>query len=179
MDPLRYPIGHFQAPENIDENHIQAWIAEIEALPGDLRRVVEPLSESQLDTPYRPGGWTIRQVVHHLPDSHMNSFIRFKWALTEDSPQIKGYFEDRWAKLPDYSSVPISVSLDLLESLHQRWVVLLRSLGPEDLSREFIHPESGSTSLVESIGAYGWHGRHHLAHIEETVSREGWGSGFV
>ena len=112
LDRLRYPIGQFEAPSHIDENHLQSWIAEIEALPGDLRRVVEPLSESQLDTRYRPGGWTIRQVVHHLPDSHINSFIRFKWALTEDSPQIKAYFEDRWAKLPDYSSVPISVSLD-------------------------------------------------------------------
>ena len=174
LDKLRYPIGHFTAPANIDESQIQSWISDIEALPEDLRGIVERLSESQLDTPYRPGGWTIRQVVHHLPDSHMNSFIRFKWALTEDRPTIKAYFEDRWAKLSDYSSVPVSVSLGLLESLHRRWVGLLRSLGPEDLNREFVHPEAGSTSLVVSIGAYAWHGRHHLAHIENTVRREGW-----
>ncbi len=174
LDELRYPIGHFNTPETIDESQIQSWISDIEALPEDLRQIVERLSESQLDTPYRPGGWTIRQVVHHLPDSHMNSFIRFKWALTEDRPQIKAYFEDRWAELPDYSSVQVSVSLGLLESLHRRWVGLLRSLGPEDLNREFVHPEAGPTSLVVSIGAYAWHGRHHLDLIEKTVRREGW-----
>ena len=173
-EKLRYPIGRFQVPATIDENQIQAWIGDIEILPADLRRRVEPLSESQLDTRYRPEGWTIRQVVHHLPESHMNSFIRFKWALTEDSPEIKSYFEERWAELGDYSSVPVSVSLRLLESLHQRWVGLLRSLGPEDLSREFIHPDSGLTNLAENIGVYAWHGRHHLAHVEQTVHREGW-----
>ena len=174
LDELRYPIGQFQAPAHIDDQQIQSWIDDIETLPADFRRLVELLSESQLDTRYRPDGWTLRQVVHHLPESHMNSFIRFKWALTEDSPEIKAYFEERWAELGDYSSVPVQVSLGLLESLHQRWVGLLRSLGPEDLSREFIHPDSGLTNLAENIGAYAWHGRHHLAHIEQTVHREGW-----
>ena len=173
-DELQYPIGHFNTPETIDESQIQSWISDIEALPEDLRPIVERLSESQLDTPYRPGGWTIRQVVHHLPDSHMNGFIRLKWALTEDRPQIKPYFEDRWANLEDYSSVSVSVSLGLLEALHERWVGLLRSLGPEELDRGFIHPESGPTKLAEHIGAYAWHGRHHLAHIETAVRREGW-----
>ena len=174
LDELRYPIGHFNTPETIDESQIQTWISDIEALPEDLRRIVERLSESQLDTLYRPGGWTIRQVVHHLPDSHMNAFVRFKWALTEDRPRIKTYFEDRWASLSDYSSVPISVSLGFLGALHERWVGLLRCLGPEDLDREFIHPESGPTKLAENIGVYAWHGRHHLAHIENTVRQEGW-----
>ncbi len=150
LDELQYPIGHFNVPASIDESQIQTWISDIEALPEDLRRVVERLSESQLDMPYRPGGWTIRQVVHHLPDSHMNAFVRFKWALTEDRPRIKTYFEDRWASLSDYSSVPISVSLGFLEALHERWVGLLRCLGPEDLDREFIHPESGPTRAVSS-----------------------------
>ena len=175
LEELRYPIGRFQAPAHIDEGQIQAWIRDIEALPGDLQRQVEWLSESQLNTQYRPEGWTIRQVVHHIPDSHMNSFIRFKWALTEDCPEIKAYFEERWAELGDYSSVPVAVSLALLESLHQRWAGLLRSLGPEDLKREFVHPETGSAAnLAETIGAYVWHGRHHLAHIEKTIHREGW-----
>ena len=133
MEELRYPIGRFQVPAGVEEGHIQAWIRDIEALPGDLRQRVEPLSESQLNTRYRPEGWTIRQVVHHIPDSHMNSFIRFKWALTEDRPRIKAYDEERWAELGDYSSVSVTVSLFLLESLHQRWVGLLRSLGPEDV----------------------------------------------
>ena len=175
VEELRYPIGRFQVPADVEKGHIQAWIRDIEALPGDLRQRVEPLSESQLNTRYRPEGWTIRQVVHHIPDSHMNSFIRFKWALTEDRPRIKAYDEERWAEFGDYSSVSVTVSLFLLESLHQRWVGLLRSLGPEDLEREFIHPETGSvTNLAENIGAYAWHGRHHLAHIEQTIQREGW-----
>jgi hypothetical protein len=177
LEELRYPIGRFQAPANIDDNQIQDWIDDIETLPADLRKLIEPLFESQLDTQYRPDGWTIRQVVHHLPESHMNSFIRFKWALTEDSPQIKTYLEERWAELGDYSSVSVSVSLRLLESLHQRWVGLLRSMGPEDLRREFIHPDSGLANLTESIGAYAWHGRHHLAHVEQTIHREGWDRG--
>ena len=113
-------------------------------------------------------------MIHHLPDSHINSFIRFKWALTEDRPEIKPYFEDRWAELADYSVAPVSASLDLLDGLHQRWVALLRSLTGQDLERTFIHPESGLVNLPETIGSYAWHGRHHLAHIRETIRREGW-----
>ncbi|MEE8349183.1 MAG: putative metal-dependent hydrolase [Acidobacteriota bacterium] len=174
LKELRYPIGRFLAPAEVGDDQIRAWIDDIETLPEDLRQLVAPLSESQLDARYRPEGWTIREVVHHLPESHMNSFIRFKWALTEDSPEIKPYFEERWAELGDYSSVPVTVSLQLLESLHQRWVGLLRSLGWADLNREFVHPDSGLTNLAETIGTYAWHGRHHLAHIKQTVHREGW-----
>ena len=174
LEKLRYPIGRFESPSRIDQHQIERWIGDIESLPADLRRAVNSLTDSQLDTPYRPGGWTIRQVIHHLPDSHMNSFIRFKWALTEDRPEIKAYFEDRWAELPDYSAAPVSASLDLLEALHRRWVALLRSLTRKDLDRIFIHPESGPANLAETIGSYAWHGRHHLAHIQEVIRREGW-----
>ncbi|MDE2667516.1 MAG: bacillithiol transferase BstA [Acidobacteriota bacterium] len=174
LESLRYPIGQFEPPSRIDEGQIERWISDIETLPADLRRIVTGLTETQLDTPYRPGGWTIRQVIHHLPDSHMNSFIRFKWALTEDRPKIKAYFEDRWAELPDYAVTPVLTSLDLLEALHRRWVALLRSLTRQDLDRTFNHPESGPANLAETIGSYAWHGRHHLAHIRETIRREGW-----
>ena len=174
LEKLRYPIGRFEPPSRIDRDQIGRWISDIEALPADLRRTVRGLTDTQLNTPYRPGGWTIRQVIHHLPDSHINSFIRFKLALTENRPEIKPYFEDRWAELPDYSMTPVSASLDLLEGLHQRWVALLRSLTRQDLERTFIHPESGLVKLPETIGSYAWHGRHHLAHIREAIRREGW-----
>jgi len=152
---------------------VNGWIDDIAALPADLRRVVSTLSERQLDTPYRPGGWTVRQVVHHLPDSHMNSFVRFKWALTERRPMIKAYDEKGWAVLPDYRG-PIADSLDMLKALHRRWVRLLRSLRWLELQREFVHPESGPSTLAVTIGAYAWHGQHHLAHIERLLEREGW-----
>jgi hypothetical protein len=175
-DDLRYPIGRFTAPEVVSPAQLAAWIDDIERLPAILRSVVEPLSAEQLETPYRPGGWNVRQVVHHLPDSHLNSFIRFKWALTESRPTIKTYFEDRWANLPDYSKVPVTTSLRLLEALHERWVGLLRALGPADLQREFVHPELGTIRLDVNIGLYAWHGRHHTAHITGLVEREGWDS---
>jgi len=154
--------------------HVTTWIDDIASLPDALRRAVTPLDESQLDTPYRPEGWTIRQVVHHVPDSHMNSFIRFKWALTEDRPIIKPYDEQAWAALPDCLTMPIAPSLDLLDTLHVRWVALLRRLSWDQLQREFVHPDSGPASLAETVGAYAWHGRHHLAHIEGLVRRKGW-----
>ena len=174
LEELRFPIGRFRPPAKTDDSQIRAWIDDIEALPADLGQAVEPLSESQLDTPYRPQGWTLRQVVHHLPESHINAFVRFKWTLTEDSPRIKPYSEDRWAKLSDYSVVPVTVSLTLLDALHRRWVGLLRSLAAEDLKREFIHPDSGPANLAATIPLYAWHGRHHLAHIEQTIQRQGW-----
>lgn len=170
---LRYPIGPFVPPASIAPTHVQGWIDDIAALPADLRRAVEPLTDGQLDTPYRPGGWTARQVVHHLPDSHMNSLFRFKWALTEDRPLIKAYDENGWAALPDCRG-PIGYSLDLLATLHARWVDLLRNLSWTQLQREFVHPESGAATLAVTVGSYAWHGRHHLAHIERLIEREGW-----
>ena len=176
LDDLRYPIGRFAAPDAISPAHVQEWIADIARLPADLRSAVEPLTAAQLDTPYRPGGWTVRQVVHHLADSHMNSVIRFKWALTEERPAIKAYYEDRWAELADYTAVPVSTALALLDALHARWVGLLRTLDPAALKREFVHPESGPVRLERNVGIYAWHGRHHLAHITRLAEREGWRS---
>jgi len=173
-EKLRYPLGRFAPPEDVSPPRVDAWIEEIERFPAALRSVIEPLSREQLDTPYRPAGWTVRQVVHHLADSHLNSFVRFKLALTEDRPTIKPYFEDRWAELPDTARVPVEVSLRLLEALHTRWVGLLRALGPADLRREFVHPESGPVRLDAYIALYAWHGRHHLAHVTGVAAREGW-----
>ena len=173
-DSLRFPLGPFEAPATIDPEQVAAWIDEIERLPAELRVAVAPLSEPQLDTRYRPGGWTLRQVVHHLADSHLNSIIRFKWALTEERPTIKPYFEDRWAELADYQG-PVEGSLALLEALHARWVVLLRSLGPDQLRRAFHHPELGAdVPLDRNVGLYAWHGRHHLAHVTGLIERSSW-----
>ena len=170
---LRYPIGQFAPADPVTQAQVDAWIDDIAALPADLSRAVSALTERQLNTPYRPGGWTVRQVVHHLPDSHMNSLVRFKWALTEDRPVIKAYDEKGWAMLTD-SREPIAHSLDLLDALHRRWVSLLRDLSWPQLQREFVHPESGPASLAVTAGAYAWHGRHHLAHIQRLIDREGW-----
>lgn len=174
MDDLRYPIGPFSPPEVIDDDVVQRWIDEIEAFPAQLRAAVDGFTEEQFETSYRPGGWTVRQVVHHVGDSHLNSIIRFKWALTEDTPTIKPYFEERWAELPDYHLVPIETSLNFLTYLHARWVPLLRALTQEDLARTFIHPESGVVSVAQNIGLYAWHGLHHLAHITHLKERMGW-----
>ena len=170
---LRYPIGEFSPPDPLEREQVDAWTDDIAALPADLRRTVSALTDHQLDTPYRPDGWTVRQVVHHLPDSHMNSLIRFKWALTEERPLIKAYDEKSWAVLPD-SREPIAGSLDLLDALHGRWVGLLRGLSWDQLRREFVHPESGPATLAVTVGSYAWHGRHHLAHIERLIQREVW-----
>lgn len=177
MDDLRYPIGRFAIEGEVTVEGVAAWVEDIAALPGDLRRTVSPLAGGQLDTPYRPGGWTVRQVVHHLADSHMNSYIRFKLALTEDRPVIKAYDEKRWAELAD-NEEPVGASLDLLAGLHRRWVDLLRGLSWEELQREFVHPESGASRLAVMVGAYAWHGRHHLAHIQRLLERKGWSGGF-
>jgi hypothetical protein len=165
LENLKYPIGNFESTETLNLALVQSCISEIESLPAKLKKEVEHFSDAQLDTPYRPGGWTIRQVVHHLADSHMNSLIRFKLALTEDNPVIKPYLEDKWAELAD-SKLPVNISLQLLEGLHIRLFTLLKSLSPEELNRTYIHPESKKQwRLYDVIGLYAWHGNHHLAHI--------------
>ncbi len=161
---LQYPVGKFQWTGALTAGERDALIDEIEATPAKLRAAVAGLSEAQLDIPYRPGGWTVRQVVHHLADSHMNSYIRFKLALTESEPAIKGYDQDLWAALPDTKG-PIDVSLSLLDALHRRWVLLLRSLWPEDFARTLVHSEDGNVSLDRNLALYAWHGRHHIGHI--------------
>lgn len=171
-EDLRYPIGEFErydvTPE-IRRNLIDA----IAACPAGVRKAVDGLSDEQLDTPYRPDGWTVRQTVHHIPDSHLNSYCRFKLALTENNPEIRAYYEDRWAELAD-SKLPIDVSLDLLENVHSRWVTLLNSLTDEDCVRKLRHPESGEWTVGEFIALYAWHGRHHTAHITGLRDRMGW-----
>ncbi len=171
---LRYPIGPFQYDGTHTAEQRQRLIDQIAATPGKLRAAVDGLSSQQLDTPYRPGGWTVRQLVHHLPDSHLNSYIRFRLALTEDQPTIKPYYEDRWAELEDARHGPIDLSLALLEALHHRWVLLLRSLKAQDFARTFMHPELGVVSLDQNVGIYAWHGRHHVAHITSLRQRRGW-----
>ncbi|AIQ47115.1 metal-dependent hydrolase [Paenibacillus sp. FSL R7-0273] len=170
---LRYPIGPFEHAGEITAGVTTAWIKEIEELPGQLREAVKELNNEQLDTAYRPGGWSVRQVVHHIADSHMNAYVRFKLALTENQPVIKPYDEAEWAGLPDYA-LPVEPSLLLIENLHQRWVTVLHELTPADLEKTFIHPESGVVSLGRNIGIYAWHGKHHLAHITSLYSRLGW-----
>ncbi len=174
LEHLRYPTGRFEPPAEISQSQRELWIAELEALPSRLREATERLSDEQLDNPYRPGGWTVRQVVHHLPDSHLNSYTRFRLALTEDAPTIRTYHEELWAELPDARRGPIATSLALLEALHTRWTALLKSLTDEQFARTFVHPEWGGTRLDVALGQYAWHGRHHLAQIEGLRSRRGW-----
>lgn len=174
MENLQYPVGKFRPQPEWSEAEIAENVAAIAQLPSLLRQAVAGLTDEQLDTPYRPGGWTVRQVVHHLADSHLNSYVRFRLALTEDRPTIKPYDERAWAELPDAKAIPVAVSLQLLEALHERWITLLHSLSPTDRQRVFIHPESGENSLTKAIALYAWHGRHHLAHITSLREREGW-----
>jgi hypothetical protein len=175
MEDLRYPIGLFEYQGEIRQELLESWMKDIESTPRRLKEAVAGLSEEQLDTPYRPGGWTIRQVVHHVADSHMNAYTRFKLALTEDVPTIRPYYEDRWAELEDGQKAPVELSLILLETLHSRWMILLRSLGHEHFSRSFIHPESGDHIRLDwNVGNYAWHGNHHIAHITTLKSRMGW-----
>ena len=171
---LRYPIGKFNWDGQTADEQRQRYINEISAAPARLRDAVKDLSEQQLDTPYRPGGWTVRQVEHHVPDSHMNAYIRFKLALTEENPTIKPYAEARWAELVDARTAPIGTSLLMLESLHHRWVMLLRSLTGGDWNRTFQHPELGPMALEKNLALYAWHGRHHVAHITSLRERMGW-----
>lgn len=170
----QYPIGSFVKPAEISPAIFKDWIATISALPEDLSHTIKGFSEQQLDTPYREGGWTVRQLVHHLADSHMNAYCRFKLALTEDKPIIKPYFEDRWAQLPD-AALPVNPSLAILEGLHQRWTSCLSSLRDEQLSMIFIHPDHGrEISIKEATGMYAWHSKHHLAHILTLKKVKGW-----
>jgi hypothetical protein len=172
IDQLRFPVGRFEAPATITPEHIAAWIEEVAALPSQFRDAAVRCSGAQLNTPYREGGWTVRQVIHHLPDSHINCYVRFRWALTEDRPAIKVYDETAWAELPDAAHGPIEMSLDLLAAVHGRWVALLRGMRPEDFAREFIHTLSGPTTLARALGMYAWHGRHHLAHIKMVLGEQ-------
>lgn len=179
MMDLQFPIGEFtwnRSGEGLlaTEAERQQWLDEVEETPARLRAAVAGLTETQLDTPYRPGGWTVRQVVHHLADSHLNSYVRFRLALTEDEPVVKTYEQELWANLDDARSAPAELSLTLLDNLHQRWMMLLRSLKPEDFLRAFKHPELGRVTLEKSLAHYAWHGRHHVAHITALRQRSGW-----
>ncbi|MDP9269219.1 MAG: putative metal-dependent hydrolase [Acidobacteriota bacterium] len=172
-DP-RYPVGKFEMPESFTAADRERRIAAIESLPAKMREAVHALAPQQLDTPYRDGGWTVREVVHHVPDSHMNAYCRWKLALTEDTPTIKPYDEAAWAKLPDSVKTPIEVSLNLLEAVHTRWVIILKAMTPAEYARKFNHPEMGERSLDQYLALYAWHSRHHLAHITELKKRKGW-----
>ncbi|MBA3558915.1 MAG: putative metal-dependent hydrolase [Gemmatimonadaceae bacterium] len=174
MSDLRFPIGKFVPPDSSDATQRARLIADIDSAPAALRRAAQGLSNDQIDTPYRPGGWTVRQVVHHLPDSHMNAYIRFKLALTENEPAIKTYEENLWANLPDTQATPLDTSLILLETLHKRWSILLREMQDADFARTFKHPDRGAVSLDWTLALYSWHGRHHVAHITALRERMEW-----
>jgi uncharacterized damage-inducible protein DinB len=174
MEDLRYPIGKFTYDPESDPQKRSAWMRDIADLPVHARNAVAGLSLAQLDTPYREGGWTVRQVLHHLADSHMNAFIRFKLALTENAPTIKPYDQKAWAALPDAHGTDIEHSLRLLEGLHARWSALLSSLTAQQLDRTFLHPESGPQKLERTLQTYAWHGRHHVAHVRALRERNGW-----
>ncbi len=175
METLRYPVGRFEPGPHLDPRARERAMENIAATPANLRRAVAGLTPEQLNTPYRPDGWTIRQVVHHVPDSHLNGYMRFKLGLTEEVPTIRTYEEAAWAELPDSFMEDIEVSLALLESLHERWVVLLEALTPEDWHRTVFHPEmNAEISLDALLQLYDWHGRHHVAHITGLRDRKGW-----
>lgn len=175
LEKLKYPIGKFVTPESYSSEYISNKIAEIATFPERLKREVEHLTEEQLDTPYRKEGWTIRQVIHHCAESHMNCYIRIKWTLTEDTPTIKYYHEDLWSALDDSLTMPIEPTLSLLEGLHFRLAYIMKNLSNIDLEKSFIHPEYGASfQLRQIIGTYAWHGDHHLAHITELKKRNNW-----
>ncbi len=174
-EKLKYPIGQFKAPDNVTEADLENYISDIEIFPAKLKALVSEFTESQLDTAYREKGWTVKQVIHHVADSHINAYIRFKLALTEDMPAIKPYFEDKWAELGDYKSTPADISLALIDFLHKRWVNLLRAMNKKDFEKTFFHPEHGKEFyLYEVTGFYSWHGKHHYAHINELKKRMNW-----
>lgn len=172
---LRYPIGKFTPVAEPTATQLAEWIDIIARTPAAMRAAVSGLEPAQVDTPYRPGGWTVRQVVHHVPDSHLNAYCRFKLTLTEDEPVVKPYLEARWAELPDTTDTPMEVSLAMLDALHARWVALMRAMPPADFRRAYRHPEHGRTFRLDEVtGLYAWHGRHHVAHITSLRVRNGW-----
>lgn len=173
-EALRYPIGRFQAAPTLSAEERRAVIDEMAAFPGTFRAAVEDLDDARLDTPYRPNGWTVRQVVHHVPDSHMNAYIRFKWATTEERPAIKVYDEKAWSRLGDARGAPIAPSLALLDALHARWTAFLRTLDDDAWTRELVHPDLGAVTLDALLQMYRWHGAHHRAHVAGLREREGW-----
>ncbi|MFJ8460471.1 YfiT family bacillithiol transferase [Lysinibacillus xylanilyticus] len=170
MTDVRYPIGQFQFPEVVTELQVKEWMEDIRLLPKQLGEALKGASEQALTKSYRENGWTVTQLVHHIADSHMNSFIRFKLALTEDAPTIKPYNEEEWAKQPD-SEMPVSTSYKIIEGLHERWVYLLKILSEEQLQRAFNHPDSGLMTLEKAVALYAWHGKHHLAHIQIALKK--------
>ena len=173
-DDPRYPVGSFEAPVGpLSEDRRATLIAEVKAAPAGLRAALAGLTPPQLDTPYRPGGWTLRQVAHHVPDSHLNAYVRFRLALTEDKPTIKTYAENLWAELPDAKTAPVELSLDLLEALHRRLVLLLLNMSPAEWSRQLTHPDHGLVGLEWMLAMYAWHGRHHTAHVTSLRRRLG------
>jgi uncharacterized damage-inducible protein DinB len=174
MTDPRYPIGKFAPPQESNRESRLRAIQAIADTPDQLRAAVQGLDEDQLDTPYRDGGWTLRQVVHHVPDSHLNAYVRLKLALTEPTPVIKPYDEAAWAMLVDNTAVPIDVSLNLLEALHTRWVALMRAMKDQDFERQWVHPDTGQHTLDRLVALYAWHGPHHVGHITSTRQRMGW-----
>ncbi|GGD02805.1 YfiT family bacillithiol transferase [Hyunsoonleella pacifica] len=175
LERLKYPIGQFECPEVITKQHVKEWIDVLETFPIRFEALVKHLNKEQLDTPYRPGGWTIRQTVHHVSDSHHHSYTRFKWALTEDKPLIKAYEEKNWAELFDSKTAPIQMSLEHLKAIHYKLVYLLRDLSEDDFKKSFLHPETNNEVFLDyNIGNYAWHSKHHYAHIEHVMKQKGW-----
>tara|TARA_R110002051_G_scaffold56554_4_gene105266 strand:+ start:850 stop:1386 length:537 start_codon:yes stop_codon:yes gene_type:complete len=175
LEKLKYPIGHFECPTEISKEKINEWILVLDELPKKLSNLVSNYSQEQLNTPYREGGWTVRQVIHHLADSHHHSYTRFKWALTEDKPLIKAYYEKEWSNLFDATSAPIELSLSYLSALHAKLVFLLKGLSNDDYSKFYIHPDGNvSVSVAENLGKYAWHSNHHYVHIKNLASRNKW-----
>jgi hypothetical protein len=171
---LSYPIGKFSFPQTVSPDQRRQWIADVAAAPANLRAAVGGLTSAQLDTSYRPGGWTVRQVVHHVPESHMNAYIRFKLGLTENEPTIKPYDQDAWAKLTDVQTTPVETSLAIMDALHDRWVRVLEMMKDAEFLRTFRHPELGLVKLEGNLALYAWHGKHHVAHITALRDRMGW-----
>ncbi|GAA3613829.1 putative metal-dependent hydrolase [Flavivirga amylovorans] len=175
LEKFKYPIGKFECPTNVTKQDIESWISILEHFPNRLENLVKDLTDDQLDTVYRPGGWTVRQVIHHVSDSHHHAYTRFKWALTEDKPLIKAYFEERWAELIDSKTAPIDMSIHHIKAVHFKLVYLLKTLSQEDLNASFLHPETNSEVLLSyNIGNYAWHSSHHYAHIEHVLKRNNW-----
>lgn len=171
---LSYPIGRYRRPAAFTDASRAAAVAAIAAAPAKLREAVHGLTDAQLDTPYRPGGWTVRQLVHHVADSHLNAYVRTRLAATEDNPTIKPYDEQKWAELPDAKALPVSVSLALLASMHERWVTLLHTFRAAEFARTLVHPENGPMTLDALTELYAWHGAHHVAHVTALRARSGW-----